>query len=124
MLTIKSELEIEQAAIPITHKALLFNLWENLVRIPGYQAEADGFIVYLETTEVDQQLTALGFDCKLAEMGFDGCCYYPDAQCYELISIINNSFGWTFIVPHSATFNPEVLPWLAGLLEESRCDAE
>ena len=117
MLEIKSEQTILQAELPEEQRKLLLKLWQALANLPGYEPDSDGYIVYLIN---EQSLAAMGFEGS----SFDGCCYYPEANCYELISICNNSFGWTIVVPRSETFNPERLAWLSELLEEGGFDPE
>ena len=85
MLEIKSEQTILQAELPEEHRKLLLKLWQALANLPGYEPDSDGYIVYLIN---EQSLAAMGFEGN----SFDGCCYYPEANCYELISICNNWF--------------------------------
>ena len=117
MLEIKCEQTILQADLPEEHRKLLLKLWQALANIPGYEPDSDGYIVYLIS---EQSLAAMGLESS----SFDGGCYYPEANCYELISICNNSFGWTIVLPRSETFNPEKLTWLSELLEEGDFDPE
>lgn len=118
MLLIQSAADLLNLRLPDAHLQLLQHRWRHLAGVPPYDPEAEGYLVYLQSEDIDQPLTAIGLHMPLSQLGFDGICFYPDAQCYELIRIVNNSFGWTFIVPYSETFNPECLPWLAALLAE------
>ena len=118
MLEIKCEQAILQADLPQEHRKLLLKLWQALANIPGYEPDSDGYILYTDSEELEQSLVDMGFEVSLGEILFEGCFYYPEADCYELICICNNSFGWQFVVPRSETFNSEKLIWLAELLEE------
>ncbi len=124
MLKIMPTHHLEDSSLPPAHRYLLQRCWQSYTDNSDAALELEMCLVYLFPDEFDQPLTALGLDACLADLPFEGGRYHPDAHCFELIFIPNNSFSWTFIVPRTDHFNPEQLPWLAELLNSENDDAK
>ena len=117
MLQILDAQVILTADIPTTHKTFLQQRWQNLASLSGYDPQNDGYTVYLTEAEAQEKLSALHLDVRLEDMCFEGGWLDEASGCYALVCVIGNSFGWEFVIPHSNTFNPERLPWLAQVLD-------
>lgn len=117
MLMIQTAVDLLNPLLPIRHRALLQQRWQEIVGDTSLEPIQEGCLVYLPPEEIDHPLTDIGFNRALGHLVFEGIRYYPDADCYEMICVSNNSFAWSFFVPHSPEVNPERLPWLAALLE-------
>lgn len=81
---------------------MLVELVQRLTTFEGYDPEADGWVVLIEESEIDQPLTDLWEDWTLQDIPWEGVVKLDGF--YQGIFIASDSFGVAFLIPDE--------PWL------------
>jgi len=111
MISVSSLAACDNPMIPDRHQCLLRLTMMNLMGISGiaelqdpnycsaYNAETEGYLVYIQPRDDQHPLTELSFTCLLSELDFDGVLFCEYSQCFSAVLVTNNSFAYQFIVP-------------------------
>jgi hypothetical protein len=96
MRTFKSATDVEQVRsdpIYATVKQLVATYTDD----PAYVAREDGFVVAVESQDLDRVLNDLGIPYRLAEVPFEVVTMIDG--CYYGLYLANNQFGISFLIP-------------------------
>ena len=104
MITFKSIPDLEQvrnAPLYATIESLFLSI---IADCPEYRPEYDGWLVLIESQDVDRVLDDLDMPYRLAAVPFEGVSMIDG--CFLAVWLPNNQFGLDFLIPNE--------DWLPG----------
>ena len=82
---------------------------------PDYRPEDDGYLVLIESADVDRVLDDLDVPYRLSEVPFEGVTMVDG--CFHAVYLANNQFALGFLIPDAKRIDDELLRHLGHHME-------
>ena len=102
MLTFKQRDQIPKARLPTHLAAYIDQLFADILKaIPNFNPDNDGHIVLITPKDSDENLCK-GLGSRYADNAFEGVTYNSEFRCWNAVTLANNQFVITIVVPCEA----------------------